>query len=158
MAGNPQPSQATALYGADLRLLGNLDRQESRERGSDLATARRPESGEVDLARLQGVDNLKQALLLRFLTPLGELAALGHSEYGSRLGELIGQRNTETQRNRAKLFVLQALAAEPRVDKVLAVDVTSRRSDPTRIDIAVRLLVIASETPLNLVFPFSFAG
>ena len=155
MATIPNP---IALFGADLRLLGNLDRQESRERGSDLATARRPESGEVDLARLQGVDNLKQALLLRLLTPLGELGSLGHSDYGSRLFELIGQRNTETERNRAKLFVLQALAAEPRISKVLSVDVTARRSDPTRIDIAARLLVLSEPEPLNLVFPFSLAG
>lgn len=155
MAAVPDPN---ALFGADLRLLGNLDRQESRDRGSDLATVRRPESGEFDLARLQGVENLKQALLLRFLTPLGELAPLGHSDYGSRLFELVGERNTETQRNRAKLFVLQALAAEPRVRKVLAVDVTTRRSAPTRIDIAIRLLVISEPEPLNLVFPFSLAG
>jgi phage gp46-like protein len=155
MAALPDPN---ALFGADLRLLGNLDRQESRDRGSDLATARRPESGEFDLARLQGVENLKQALLLRFLTPVGELAPLGHSDYGSRLFELVGERNTETQRNRAKLFVLQALAAEPRVRKVLAVDVTTRRSAPTRIDIAVRLLVVSEPEPLNLVFPFSLAG
>jgi phage baseplate assembly protein W len=155
---SPRSIPATALFGADLRLLGNLDRQNSRERGSDLATARRPESGEVDLARLSGIDNLKQALLLRFLTPLGEMEPLGHSDYGSRLSELIGERNTETNRNRAKLFVLQALAAEPRVAKVLAVDVTTQRSAPTTVDIAVRLVAISGDTPLNLVFPFSLAG
>jgi phage baseplate assembly protein W len=53
------------------------------------------------LETLQRVDNLKQALLLRFLTPTGELALLGHPDYGSRLSELIGELNNETNRNRA---------------------------------------------------------
>lgn len=149
-------AQPFASFGADLRLLADLDRQDSRRRGDDLATAARAESGQVDLARLTGADNLKQALLLRLLTPAGELAPLGHSDYGSRLGELIGERNTETSRNRAKLFILEALAAEPRVAKVLAVDVTTRRSDPSRIDIAVRVATVAGDAPLELVFPFFF--
>lgn len=143
-----------AHFGADLRLLDNLDFQEQRDRGSDLPTRVRPESGRTDLQRLAGVNNLKQALLLRFLTPVGELALLGHRDYGSRLHTLIGELNNETNRNRAKLFVLEALAAEPRVEKVLAVDVTTRRSQPTRIDIRVSVQVIGQEAPLNLVFPF----
>lgn len=145
-------------FGTDLRLLRNLERQNDRDRGRDLSTTRRPETGGVDLERLSGVDNLKQALLLRFLTPVGELALLGHPNYGSRLFELIGERNTPTNRNRAKMFVLQALAQEPRVAEVLRVDVTSGRADPTRIDIAVNLRAIDTDTPLNLVFPFFLEG
>lgn len=143
-----------AHFGSDLRLLENLDSQEQRDRGSDLLTRVRAESGRTDLRQLAGVDNLKQALLLRFLTPVGELAVLGHREYGSRLHTLIGERNNETNRNRAKLYVLEALAAEPRVHKVLAVDVLTRRSEPTRLDIRVSVQVIDRESPLNLVFPF----
>lgn len=143
-----------ARFGSDLRLLDNLENQEQRNRGTDLMTRVRPESGRTDLARLEGVENLKQALLLRFLTPVGELAALGHRDYGSRLHTLIGERNNETNRNRAKLYVLEALVAEPRVEKVLAVDVLTRRSEPTRLDIHVTVKVVDHDTPLNLVFPF----
>lgn len=143
-----------ARFGSDLRLLENLERQEQRNRGTDLMTCVRPESGRTDLARLQGVENLKQALLLRFLTPVGELALLGHRDYGSRLHTLIGERNNETNRNRAKLYVLEALAAEPRVEKVLRVDVLTRRSEPTRLDIHVDVKVVDHDSPLNLVFPF----
>lgn len=145
-------------WGTDLRLLRNLERQNDRDRGSDLSTVRRPETGQVDLETLSGADNLKQALLLRFLTPVGELALLGHPSYGSRLFELIGERNTETNRNRAKMFVLQALAAEPRVKEVRSVRVTQNRADPTRIDIDVSLVPIDSDTPFNLVFPFFLGG
>lgn len=143
-----------ARFGSDLRLLEDLSRQEQRDRGADLMTRVRPESGRTDLARLDGVENLKQALLLRFLTPVGELAALGHRDYGSRLHTLIGERNNETNRNRAKLYTLEALAAEPRVQEVLDVQVLARRSEPTRIDIHVTVKVVDHDTPLNLVFPF----
>ena len=61
---------------------------------------------------------------MRLLTPRGELAELGHPEYGSRLNELLGSPNSETRRGLAKLFVLEALAQEPRIQKVLDVTVT----------------------------------
>ncbi len=167
-----------ARFGTDLRLLARLDEQNSRDRGRDLATVKvrrvkRPgppaggptqqpaTTGDlVDLACLEEVDNLQQALLLRFLTERGELAPLGHRDYGSRLGELIGEPNTETQRNRAKLYALEALAAEPRVAKVLSVEVRprSRSSRHDSIDIDIKLRAEGSDTVLNLVFPFFLEG
>lgn len=142
-------------FGTDLRLLRNLDLTKSgRDSGNDLATRVRVETTGFDLDTYQRVDNLVQALLLRFLTPAGALAALGHPDYGSRLFELIGELNTETNRNKAKLFTLQALQAEPRVKEVLSVIVAQGRTDRTRIDINISLLVVDSDTLLNLVFPF----
>lgn len=145
-------------FGTDLRLLRDLEHQNDRGRGSDLSTIKRPQTGQVDLETLSGAHNLQQALLLRFLTPVGELTLLGHQDYGSRLFELIGELNNETNRNRAKLFVLQALAAEPRVKQVRSVQVTQNQADRTRMDISVSLLPIDSDTPLNLVFPFFLEG
>ncbi|MFH0344629.1 MAG: GPW/gp25 family protein [Chromatiales bacterium] len=146
-------------FGTDLRLLLDLEHvKSSRDPGHDLAVRRRPETGLVDLDTWSSVDNLVQALFLRFLTPAGELAILGHPDYGSRLHELIGELNTETNRNRAKLYVLQALAAEPRVQKVLSVKVTQSKRDRAQMDIDVSLLAINSDTPLNLVFPFFLEG
>ncbi len=158
-----------ARFGDDLRLLGDLEHGNDRQRGEDLKTAtrrmkpvsrsrRRAATGEVDLERLSGVDNLKQALLLRFLTRRGELADLGHRSYGSLLHQLIGEPNTETNRNRAKIYALQALRDEPRIGEVVAVDVRTRRSEPTRIDIDMKLRPIRSDTILNLVFPFFLEG
>jgi len=54
--------------------------------------------------------------------------------------------------------VLQALAAEPRVQKVLSVKVTQSKRDRTQMDVDVSLLAIDSDTPLNLVFPFFLEG
>ncbi len=151
-------ADAALLFGSDLRLLANLTSQYDRERGSDLMTVERAEPRGTDLATLTGAENLQQALLLRFLTPLGELAELGHPTYGSRLSELIGELNNVTNRNRAKLYVLQALADEPRVRKVGAVTVTQSARDRSEADVSVSVLPIDSETALNLVFPFSFGG
>ncbi|HEX2028732.1 MAG TPA: GPW/gp25 family protein [Nitriliruptorales bacterium] len=147
-----------ARFGIDIRLLGDLQRQSQRELGADLRTVIRPASSAVDLEPVSGVENLQQALLLRLLTPTGELAALGHPDYGSRLHELIGEPNTQTNRNRARLFALRALLAEPRIEEVRSLAVTTRRDRPNRIDIEARLAVLDEDTDLNLVFPFDYDG
>lgn len=72
------------------------------ERGGDLATA-------------DGVDALRQALVMRLLTERGELGHLGHAAYGSRLHELIGRRMNESNRLLARAYVIEAVRAEPRV-------------------------------------------
>ena len=142
-------------FGIDLRLLRNLDRvKSSRDPGNDLGVRKRPETNRVDLDTYAGADNLVQALILRLLTPQGELAVLGHPDYGSRLEELIGELNTDTVRNRAKLYTLEALNADPRVKQVQSVIVKQSSRDRTQVDIAVKLLAIDSDTPVNFVFPF----
>lgn len=146
--------QSFARLGTDIRLLHNLIEQNSRNPGSDLSRITRPATGQVDLETLSAVENLQQALLLRFLTPLGELTPLGHPDYGSRLFELIGQLNTESNRNLAKMFVLQSLAAEPRVQQVLSVKVTQNPARREEMDIELHLQPVDSNSALNLVFPF----
>jgi phage baseplate assembly protein W len=143
-------------FGTDLRLLPNLEQENDRFPGSDLFTTETDEG--VDLLAINGRHNLQQALLLRFLTPRGALAHLGHPDYGSTLHELIGERNSETNRNRAKLAVLEALAQEPRVASVLAVTVTTNRQrSPTRVDISVQLLAIGEDDPLTVTVPVALA-
>ena len=143
-----------ARFGNDLQLLTNLENQHDRDIGRDLKTQIRAETSLVDLKTLSGVQDLQQALLLRFLTRAGEMEILGHPEYGSRLHELIGELNSETNRNRAKLFVLKSIADEPRIEKVLSISVTQNGSDPTRIDFDMSLKALTFDTPINLVFPF----
>ena len=110
----------------------------------------------TDLEVVSGVDAAEQMLANRLKTQRGELAALGHPDYGSRHHELIGQPNVERTRNLIKLYVLQALADEPRVQKVLACVVYAPHTPPrehVRIEIELRL--IDEPNPLNLVVPFS---
>lgn len=149
-------SELTDRWGTDLQLLRNLDVQHDRDRGRDLALRTRTETSQMDLKTLHGADNLKQALLLRFLTPRGELSQLGHADYGSRLFDLIGEPNTDANRNRAKLYTLEALQAEPRVKEIISVDVTAVNKSEIRIHAALK--AVDSDTLLNLVFPFFLEG
>lgn len=77
----------------------------------------------MDVGLVSGTENLGQAVLLRLLTPRGELSELAHPEYGSRLHELVGRPNTPTTRNLMKLFILESLKQEPRIEEVKKVSV-----------------------------------
>lgn len=95
----------------------------------------------VDLAAAPGIDCLRQALLLRLLTPLGALAELGHAEYGSRLHQLVGAENGDAARLLARAYVLQAVRQEKRVAEVTSLVVEGpdpARPDTLRIALSVR--------------------
>ncbi|HET6230382.1 MAG TPA: hypothetical protein VFE05_09975 [Longimicrobiaceae bacterium] len=151
-------------FGTDLRLLRDLVEQSSRAPGSDLATLRRPGRAPagapdpIDLDTWAGVPNLIQALLLRLLTFRGELAELGHPAYGSRLHELIGELNTETVRNRAKLFVLQALQDEPRIRRIVSVTAVQSPRARDQVDIHLELEAVEMDGEVRVTLPFSLAG
>lgn|SRR5262249_13470146 len=144
-----------ARFGTDLRLLPSpAGTNSDTDGGHDLQV--RPSPGGTDLAAVTGADCLAQALVLRLLTPLGALAALGHPDYGSQLATLVGERNTATSRARAKVYALQALTADPRVTRVLGVDVVTAPADRTVIQVRAQLQ--AGDSRLNLVVPVNLAG
>jgi len=113
---------------------------------------------ETDLTVIERVPGARQLLVNRIKTRKGELAALGHPEYGSRHHELIGEPNTQRTRNLVKLHVLDALRHEPRVAEVKRCTVTAgdRARDVVRIELDVRL--IDEPDVLNLVVPFDVSG
>jgi phage baseplate assembly protein W len=104
----------------------------------------------TDLGRVEGRENLGQALVMRLLTPLGSLATLGHPEYGSRLGELTGRLNDETARNLARLYAIQSLDQEPRVAEVLDLAVTASADLPNVLTIGLSVRPIDDDDPLAL--------
>jgi len=125
---------------------------------ADLASATRAGAPVTtrDLSVTDGVDAITQAIANRLKTRQGELASLGHPEYGSKHHSLIGEPNVERTRDLIKLYILQALRDEPRIEKVLKADVAAEHSPPresVRVTLTVRLVRVA--TPLNLVIPFS---
>jgi len=97
-----------------------------------------------DLGVISGRDNLGQAIVLRLLTPIGELASVGHPDYGSRLNEIVGSQNTATNRNLAKLFILDSLRQEPRIQKVIRVVVTPNPANRFFIDIELAVQPVAN--------------
>jgi phage baseplate assembly protein W len=136
---------STEILGRDLRLESGLF-------GFGLAL----DLGDLDT--VTGVDNLVQALLIRFNTPLGDLAALGHPDFGSRLHDLIGSGNTETTRNLVRLFTLETLRQEPRVREVRSLVVQTIDGQPDRVLVSVDVVPIDSPTPVNLVFSVGLEG
>ena len=112
----------------------------------------------VDLGTTDGLPNLGQAIAMRLLTPRGELAELGHPEYGSRLHELIGSANTENRRSMTKLFVLESLAQEPRIEKIVRCDVAPAPGTRDRVNVELEVKPVASvETVTVGPFTLTFA-
>jgi phage baseplate assembly protein W len=107
-----------------------------------------------DFTPREGLDNLAQAVILRLLTPRGELAALGHPEYGSRVHELIGQENNSARRNLLKLFLLEALKLEPRIEKVVELRVQPSPGLRSTVEVLLRVKPVGAEQ-IVVVGPFA---
>jgi phage baseplate assembly protein W len=115
---------------------------------------------ELDLGVISGKANLVQGLLLRLKTERGELSGLGHPEYGSRHHQLIGEPNTEANRNLIKLYVLECLRQEPRLEAIRKIEVKpgQGRENRDKVEIAITVKMKALPDPLSFVVPFSFEG
>jgi phage baseplate assembly protein W len=115
---------------------------------------------EVDFGVVGGRANLVQSLILRLSTERGELGPLGHPDYGTRHLALIGEPNTETNRNLLKLYVLEALRQEPRLERIDRIDVrpAAGRGDRDKVDVEIVVRARRLPGPLSLVVPFSFEG
>ena len=107
-----------------------------------------------DFVPRDGLENLAQAVILRLLTPRGELADLGHPEYGSRVHELIGQENNTVKRNLLKLFILEALKFEARVESVAELVVAPSPGTRSTVDVLLRVKPVGVAT-LVTIGPFT---
>lgn len=144
--GSTSAARTADVMGADLVVAGLLSATDAS--GLDVSVSLKPAVGVLapdatqayDLARIEGRQNLAHALLLRLLTPLGSLTALGHAAYGSRLHLLIGGRKNEATRNLCRVYVLEAIAAEPRLDGT-AVAVRFEPDSETSSSFSLSLLV-----------------
>ena len=110
---------------------------DSRTRQADRKTWRQ------DFDKAAGRENLQQAIIMRLLTPRGDLGHLGHPDYGARVHELIGAGNTDTNRNLLKLFILEALKREPRVEKVVELNVRPSPGTRKTVDVTLTVLPVA---------------
>ncbi|MEJ2199621.1 MAG: hypothetical protein P8X63_01195 [Desulfuromonadaceae bacterium] len=107
-----------------------------------------------DFVPRDGKENLAQAVILRLLTPRGELERLGHPRYGARVHELIGRENNATTHNLLKLYILDALQHEARIEKIVALKVTPTRGNRSAVDILLRVQPVGGST-LVQIGPFS---
>ncbi|MEM7586322.1 MAG: hypothetical protein AAF560_23220 [Acidobacteriota bacterium] len=138
-----------------------------RQHGIDLALEPRKRSDSVlrlalaegptatDLATIQGRDNLAQAIWLRLAVARGELAHLGHPQFGSRLHQLVGRLHSASTHALARAYVRQALREEARIARLGAVEVEPRAGDPAGLAIRLRVEPIGAEAALDLTFDLS---
>lgn len=110
--------------------------------------------GVKDIRILSGRDNLRQAIMARLLTPTGELSILGHPDYGSRLHEVVGRVNTETTRNLIRLYILESLKKEARVEKIELITVSLVHRQPSLVSVELEVKPIDS-TELVTIGPFT---
>lgn len=89
--------------------------------GSDLSN-----SAQGDLEQISEEMNLAQAILHRLRTIRGELADIGHADYGSNLYDMIGEPNNQTTRDRLKSIVRTTVMEEPRIKEIVKIEVKSR--------------------------------
>jgi len=138
------------LFGTDLALRDSAG-------GADFGL-QGPVGASGDIARASGNANLVQALTMRLRVDQGELTLLGWPDFGSRLHELIGEPDLPRTRLKAQVFARDAVEADPRVEKVDAVDVLRLAGERQILRLALTVRVIALPAPLNLVFDLALDG
>ena len=107
-----------------------------------------------DLETIGEEYNLAQAIIMRLNTMQGELRDLGHSSYGSRLSELIGEPNNERTRELARIYALESVTRDPRVEEVVGISAEMFKDDPRQINLNISVRAKGLTTILNMVFPF----
>ena len=113
-----------------------------------------------DLRVVEGRANLVQSLILRLKTAQGELRRLGHPGYGSRHHDLIGEPNVDSNRNLLKLRILECLKQEPRLQRVVKLEVKAlgRGENRDKVKVEMTLEMKGLSDPFSFVLPFNFAG
>lgn len=107
-----------------------------------------------DLVTVSDRANLAQAIVNRLLTRKGELAKLGHPDYGSRLYTLIGELNNTRTRNLADLYIRECLKQESRIEEITQVTFLPPGSGD-RESLEVTIAVKPAGQEKNLTFNFS---
>ena len=110
-----------------------------------------------DLDTTTGRANLAQAIINRLLTRRGELAQLGHPEYGSRLHELVGELNNLRLRALAELYIRDCLAQESRIEKVRYVtfEPPDRGIDRNMLKVTIGVKAVGDEQDLGILLPIN---
>ena len=99
-----------------------------------------------DIATIDGMENLYQAIQDRLLTEMGSLRL--HPTYGSRLKSLIGKGSNTINEMFVKMMVVESLQYEQRILLVQNIDVIFSRTSQTMY-ISVEVVSIYS-TQINV--------
>ena len=112
-----------------------------------------------DLQLVSDHENLAQAIINRLLTRQGELAALGHPNYGSRLYQLIGEPNDRRAQVLADLYIRQSLVADDRISQIASI--TFAPYSPIKRDtLEIRVVVNPADNsgPVSVLLTLNLEG
>lgn len=102
--------------GRDLSMTSDEDYYRTRGSHDEILALSAGDKG--DIKTVEGIDNLKQAILSRLLTPRGSL--LLHPNYGSTIHELIGKKNTIDNMVILENEIVKTIKKDSRVEDVRA--------------------------------------
>ena len=124
-----------------------LDHLVSNRDGVDLV------ADHADLSLSSGQALLTQSVLNRLLTRVGELATLGHPDYGSRLYLLVGEPNNQRTQALANLYIRESLADEELIEELLSIRFSPASRQAHRrekLDIQMSIQGIAETRPITI--------
>lgn len=108
-----------------------------------------------DLATVDGIDNLAQAIICRLSTTVGEMEELGHGGYGSRLSEVLGQPRNDRSISLIRRTVASSLAGERRIRELVSVTVIPDRDDPGLVTIEITVIPASGGGTLSIRYPLN---
>ena len=135
-------SITTVALGSDLSVIqytGDIEGRGSTDELVHLSAS----SGTLN--RVGGYDNLTQSLLLRLNTPKGSLIL--HPEYGSTIGSILGQRNTEATVNKILVNVEKTIRQDTRVSNV---SVTATYVDEEVVTLNVKVTPVSFDDQISI--------
>lgn len=133
-------------YGRDLKIISKKD-----PHGNIIMDAVLDRKGDLDT--LEERDLMIQAIRHRLITRKGELASLGHPEYGSLLEEIIGEPNIPDTHRIIETLVRDCLADESRIRNVERVVCTPSRENPHVVHISLEVTLIKKNEDIKITYP-----
>lgn len=133
-------------YGRDLLVL--TKKGEGDKFATDLSVKR---TG--DLETVEGRDLMIQAIRHRLLTRKGEIASLGHPEYGSLLEEVIGEPNIPDTHRIIETLIRDCLKYETRIKNIISVKASPSDKEKDVVHIFVHVELSGEGDELKITYP-----
>lgn len=111
-------------------------------------------SGEVqgdnrgDLLTVKGIDNFKQALLIRFSIPMGSL--YHHPQFGTRIYEYLGKKNSYENLQKLKIEIERTARDDARVKNVNISKFQLGRNDSVVVELEIEAIGIEEVVNMGL--------
>ena len=116
-------------YGCDLDITSELSNENGTVNIESRGELREDETG--DLSVVEGVANLRQAVILKLMTPKGSLPL--HPNYGSDLLLLMGKPRTHKQLVKIRLEIERSIKGDFRITKIENIEVMTGENGSVRV-------------------------